>query len=95
MAIGLVLAAVIGLLLLNVRATWLIVQDVLCDRRQKLVQLLLVWFAPIIGAITVLAVHRRAEPPSRQYREAADPGDDFAYSGRMTRSIKEVLDGDD
>jgi hypothetical protein len=95
MEISLVLAAVLVPLLLNVRATQLIVQDVLCDRRQKLMQLLLVWFVPLIGAIIVLAVHRRAEPPSRHYREAEDPGDDFAYSGRMTRSIKEVLDGDD
>jgi hypothetical protein len=95
MEIGLVVAAVLIPLLLNARATQLIVQDVLCDRRQKVAQLLLIWFVPIIGALIVLAVHRRAEPPSRQYREAADAGDDFAYSGRMTKSIKEVMDGDD
>ena len=95
MEIGLVLAAVLIPLLLNARATQLIVQDVLCDRQQKKAQLLLVWFAPLIGALIVLAVHRRAEPPSRQYRAATDAGDDFAHSGRMPRSIKEVLDGDD
>jgi hypothetical protein len=95
MDIALVLAAVLVPLLLNARATQLIVQDVLCDRQQKLAQLLLVWLVPIIGGAIVLAVHRRAEPASRQYREAADAGDDFGYSGRMHRSIKEVLDGDD
>lgn len=95
MEIGLVLAAVLIPLLMNARATQLVVQDVLCDRRQKLAQLLLVWFAPLIGAIIVLAVHRRAEPPSRQYREVADAGDNFEYSGRLTKGIKEVLDGDD
>lgn len=95
METALVLAAVLVPLLLNGRATQFIVQDVLCDRQQKLAQLLLVWLVPIIGATIVLAVHRRAEPPSRQYREAADAGDDFAHSGRMHRSIKEVLDGDD
>ena len=93
MGIFLALTAVLIPLLLNAIATWIIVRDVLSDRRQKIAQLLLVWIIPFIGAITVLAVHRRTEP--RPYREAAEPGDDFAYSGRMTKGIKDILDGDD
>ena len=93
MGIFLALTAVLIPLLLNAIATWIIVRDVLSDRRQKIAQLLLVWLVPLIGAIIVLAVHRRTEP--RPYREATEPGDDFAYSGRMTKGIKDILDGDD
>ena len=80
---------------LNVKATGLVAHDMLCERRQKIAQLLLVWLVPILGAVIVMAVHRPAEPPSRQYREPVDPGDDFALSARSVRNIREVLDGDD
>ena len=95
MEAALVLAAVAVPLLLNLRATQLAVRDDLYDRKQKARQLLLVWLIPVIGAVVVMAVHRRGDTPSRQYREDADPGDDFAYSGRAAKALREVLDGDD
>jgi hypothetical protein len=94
MEIALVLAALLVPLLLNARATRLIVRDVLSDRQQKLAQLLLVWLIPIVGAVIVLAVHRRAEPPSRQYWKEPEIDGQFP-PGQMNRGIKEVLDGDD
>jgi hypothetical protein len=94
MEIALVLAAVLIPLLLNARATQLIVRDGLSDRQQKIIQLLLVWLIPIIGAVIVLAVHRRAEPSSRRYWKEPELDGEFP-PGQMTRGIKEVLDGDD
>jgi hypothetical protein len=94
MEIALVLAAVLIPLLLNARATQLIVRDDLSERKQKVTQLLVVWLIPIIGAIIVLAVHRRADPPSRKYWKEPELDGEFP-PGQMTRGIKEVLDGDD
>jgi hypothetical protein len=95
MELALALVAIAIPLWLNIKATRLVARDVLSERRQKVAQLLLVWLVPLVGAVVVLAVHRRAEPPSRQYRESRDPGDDFAFSGRTIKNTREVLDGDD
>jgi len=95
MEVALVLAVIAIPLWLNIRATRLVVRDALSERSQKVAQLLLVWLVPLVGAVVVLAVHRRAEPPSRQYREPVDPGDDFALSGRTIKNIREAVDGDD
>lgn len=95
MEVALALAAIAIPLWLSIKATRLVVRDLLSERRQKVAQLLLVWLVPLIGAVVVLAVHRQAEPPSRQYREPVDPGDDFALSGRPVKNLREVLDGDD
>lgn len=89
------LFAVIAPLCLNLLATRAVLRDAFAERSQKLAQLLLVWLVPIIGAILVLAFHRRSESPSRKYREAPDPGDDYATSGRTVKIIREVADGDD
>jgi hypothetical protein len=80
---------------LNVKATLQVARDVHSEGRQKAAQLLLVWLVPLVGALVVMAIHRAAEPPSLQYRQPDDPGDDFAYSGRAVKSTKEVLDGGD
>jgi hypothetical protein len=80
---------------LNIKATRLVLRDALSERNQKVAQLLFVWLVPLIGALVVLAVHRRAEPPSRKYREPADAGDDFAFSGSALKNTREVLDGSD
>ncbi|MCM5680886.1 hypothetical protein M8A51_15275 [Schlegelella sp. S2-27] len=95
MEVALALAIVVIPLGLSVQATRLVVGDVLCERRQKLAQLLLVWLVPLIGAAIVLAVHRSAQAPSRRYREPVDPGDDFGLSGRSVKNIQETLDGAD
>jgi hypothetical protein len=95
MEVALALAALVIPLWLNVKATQLVSRDVLSERRQKVAQLLFVWLVPLIGAVVVLAIHRPAEPPSRQYRKPVDPSDDYAFSGRTIRNTKDVLDGDD
>ncbi len=94
MEIALALAVIAVPLWLNVKATRAVLLDEFLQRGQRLVQLLLVWLVPLIGAGIVLAVHRSAETPSRRYREPADPGDDFAYTGRALKNTREALDGD-
>ena len=47
----LILVAVI--LVVNVKATWILVRSSYYDARQKLFQLVLVWLIPILGAILV------------------------------------------
>lgn len=95
MEIALVLAILAVLLWLNAKATRLVARDALSAPGQKIAQLLLVWLVPVIGALVVLAVHRRPEPPSRQYREQPDPGDDFGASGHAAKKLREAMDGDD
>jgi hypothetical protein len=95
MEIALVLATLAIPLWLNVKATRLLAGDALSTPGQKIAQLLLVWLVPLIGALVVLAVHRRQEPPSRQYQVQPDPGDDFAASGRAVKKLREAIDEDD
>ena len=76
--------------LANGWATRLVLRDELISMRQRTVQVLLIWLIPVIGAILVFAVYRRPEPPSLKYRDAPDPGDDYAYSGRSARSSHQV-----
>lgn len=94
MEVALILAATAILLWLNVKATVLVVRDDLSNRSQKSMQLAFVWFLPLLGAIVVLAVHRREERSSGKYPEAPDPGDDYASSGYSHRAVKEALDDD-
>ncbi|MDP1954598.1 MAG: hypothetical protein Q8M51_00565 [Polaromonas sp.] len=91
--------AVITLLLVpliaaNWVATRLVLRDEAISRKQRVAQVFLVWLLPIIGAVLVFAVHRRTEAPSRKYREAPDPGDDFGLSGRGARTSHHA-DADD
>jgi len=95
MELAFALFAVAVPLCLNVLATRAVLRDAFAERLQKVAQVLLVWLVPLIGAIVVLAVHRRPEVPSRKYRESPDPGDDFAFSGRAVRGLREAIDGDD
>mgnify|MGYP003394166101 CR=1 FL=1 len=81
-------------LVLSLWATRLVLADDLTTHWQRASQLALIWLLPVIGAIIVLAVHRRAEPASRKYRTEPDPGDDYALSGKSVRATTEVLDGD-
>lgn len=94
MAIALTLTVLSVLLWLNVRATLVIFRDVYSEQRHKAVQLLLVWFVPIIGALMVLAVHRPAEQPARRYREQPEAGDDFSMSGRAVKNTLNALHDD-
>jgi hypothetical protein len=81
-------------LALSLWATRLVLADDLATQWQRGSQLALIWLLPVLGAIIVLAVHRRVEPPSRKYRTPPDPGDDYAVSGKSVRATTEALDGD-
>lgn len=64
---------------MSVRATFLVIRDDLSEPMQRKAQLLLVWFVPVVGALIVFAVHRKAESPSRKYREDRDPYDEEPF----------------
>lgn len=81
-------------LALHVKATIAVLRDADSGKGQKIAQLGFVWLVPLLGAVVVLAVHRQPERPSRRYREAPDPGDDFAMSGRSVKNVTSTLDGD-
>jgi hypothetical protein len=81
-------------LALDVWATRLVLADDLSTRGQRAGQLALVWLLPLVGAVIVLGVHRRTEPPSRKYRAESDPGDDYSLSGKTAKAAIESLDGD-
>jgi hypothetical protein len=89
---------VAAILLLQLKASLLILRDTLSESTQRVLQFLLVWLLPMIGAIIVLAVHRPTEKSSGQYRNLPDPGDDFGYSSHLNRGEKtdmnDVADGD-
>ena len=92
----LILCSVLAVpLALNVWATRLVVRDELSERGQKVLQLLLVWLLPVIGAVIVLGVHRKHGKSPLGYREPPHPGDDIGSSSRGIGKIREVLDGDD
>lgn len=61
-----------ALLALDLLATRAILKDDLSERRQRVAQFVLVWLVPLIGALLVLAVHRRAEKPLGKYPEPRD-----------------------
>jgi hypothetical protein len=89
----LLILAVIGVM--NVAATVQVGRDEYSEPRQKVLQIILVWIVPILGALVVLAVHRKPEKPSGTYRAADDGiGDDFGASRPFGKSIGDVLDGD-
>ena len=90
-------AAVLGLLvaavLLDAWATYAVVRDKLPSQGQRLAQLALVWLVPFIGASLTLYFKRsQTEHPSGHYREARDPGDDYAYSGKSVSQSKEAIE---
>ncbi len=73
----LIFSLVAIVLWLNAKASLAILQDSLSSRKQRTVQLLIVWLVPLIGALTVLAVHRPTEKSSGKYSEESPPPDDF------------------
>src|SRR5258706_11059919 len=82
MEIALLTAVFLTWAVFCITATRAVVRDDFSSRRQKFVQVAFVWMFPVIGSLLVLAIHRKAEPPSGKYYEPADPGDDFARSGQ-------------
>lgn len=81
-----------GLMVANLIASLAVVRDEYSEKHQRRFQLLAIWLLPALGAILVLAIHRKSEEPSRQYRQPLDPGDDYAESGRAAKSIRSALD---
>lgn len=67
----------ITVLWLNFKASLLIWSDTLSEKKQRVLQLLLVWFAPVLGALIVIGVHRPHEQPSGRYNDAQPLADDF------------------
>lgn len=80
-------AAVLGLLALNAWATLLVLRDVLSSIAQRIAQLAIVWFFPVLGAVLTIVIKKQSVPRGRgRYREEPEPPDDFGYSGRGPRN---------
>ena len=93
MAVELILVVLVALLLLNGWATWQILQDELSSSRQRVAQTAFVWLLPFVGGLLAVYLKRRdLEPPSGQYPEPRDPGDDFATSGAVYRHTTETIE---
>ena len=90
-----VLALVVIVFWMNIKATLLVVRDSLSDARQRLLQLLMVWLLPILGAVIVFSVHRPTEKHSGNYREPADAGGDFEFPRHNRRERSNAGLGDD
>jgi hypothetical protein len=90
----LTLAALVILLALNLWATRKVVSDEAITKQQRRAQLAIVWLLPLLGALVVFGIHRATELPSRKYRDAADPGDDYAISGKSVRATTDILHSD-
>lgn len=86
MELVIVALLLVPLIAANGVATRLVLRDEVISQSQRVTQVFMVWLLPVIGAVLVFSVHRRPEAPSRKYREAPDPGDDFAFTSRGTRS---------
>ena len=87
-----VLIFVVIVLWMDVKATLLVIRDSLSDPKQRLMQLLVVWLLPILGAIIVFSVHRPTEKHPGYYKEPPDPGDDFDFSRHGGRGRDSVDD---
>lgn len=80
------LFALIGIVLwMDIKATTLILRDSLSEPLQRVIQLIMVWLLPILGAIIVFAVHRPIEKHPETYKEPPDPGDDFGFPRHSAR----------
>jgi hypothetical protein len=87
----LIIGAYVGV---SLWTTSVVIRDPYSERGQQVAQLVLVWFVPAVGALVVLAMHRKAEKPSGHYRNGVDAGDDFGESGRGIRQTLNAM-GDD
>lgn len=80
--------------MMNVWATILVARDSLSEPSQRIVQGIIVWVVPLLGAIIVFAVHRSNEKPAGKYREIPDPGEDFGFPRHAGRRTSEGGDED-
>ena len=91
---GFLLVLTVVLLALNIKATFAVLHDVFPVPMQRHLQLTLVWLLPLMGALLVLAIHRKEEQPSRKYRDYPDLSDDFGRPGHSADILSAHVDGD-
>lgn len=78
MGIALIIAPIAAIVGLNIWATLRIIQDSLSERHQRIYQLLIVWFIPILGALIVIYVTREnLGKHSGKYAEGTEAGTDL------------------
>jgi hypothetical protein len=65
------------LIVLNVVASWRVWNDSLATRGQRIVQAMLIWILPLVGAFPVLSLNRAT--PSPIMRAADYPQEDNAF----------------
>ena len=95
MRMVLMLSIVAALFLLNLAASIVILRDAYSERRQKILQTVLVWLVPIIGALLVFGVHRQSQKPSGAYRRYGDSvGETYGHLQLGVRATIELVDGD-
>ena len=96
MGVDIALLLILGMiLLLDVLATIAVQRDDYAEPRQKILQTMVIWLVPILGALLLLGIHRKAEKPSRVYRAAdSGVGDDFGSQRPFSKSVGDLLDGD-
>jgi hypothetical protein len=82
--IALLLAVVLWL---NVIASLAILRDSLSSSKQKTLQLIVVWFLPLMGALTILGIHRPDEKFSGKYPEEILPPEDIQAQKRGNQVI--------
>jgi len=93
--IGIGIAVLLSLVLLNLWAIHWVIRDHLSSRAQRVAQLIIVWAVPVLGAMLTLMVKRQRSPrPSGRYREEPEPGDDFGGFGRSYRQTRERHEND-
>ena len=96
MVIGTVSIGIALLVVLNLWVSWRVRRDELSSGGQKLIQLLIVWLVPIVGALLALHVQRRhGDDASGEYPGSRDLGDDFGLLDRSNRSLRHVSDPHD
>jgi len=84
----------ITLLWLNFKASLSIWNDILSDKKQRVLQLLLVWLAPLLGALIVIGVHRPHEKPSGRYHDEQPFPDDFMGRTIGSQKMDEIINDD-
>jgi hypothetical protein len=95
MIVDVFIAVLVALVVLNVWVTWRAIRDDLSTVPQRIVQVILVWVAPFVGALLVLHLQRQHPERSRgRYREALDAGDDLPTQGGSYGRTLRALDGD-
>ncbi len=84
----------ITVLWLNFKASLSIWNDTLSDKKQRVLQLLLVWLAPLLGALIVIGVHRSHEKPSGRYHDEQMPPDDYMGRTIGSQRMGEIINDD-